>query len=138
MSFVEELEHRPKGGGIGLGEAELAAMVRGATEGEGFASVLKDFGTGAHIHLHSDASAAIGITQRQGLGKIRHLSVADLWIQQKIRRGEIAIAKVLGTLNSSDLLTKPMARPRFDALLKLMNVHFVGEVGEVLQEGANG
>ena len=81
---------------LSTGEAELAAMVRGATEGEGLVSVLRDFGLEAKLRLESDASAVIGITQRQGLGKIRHLSVADLWIQQRIRSGAIKVTKCQG------------------------------------------
>ena len=107
---------------LSTGEAELAAMVRGATEGEGFASVLKDFGMGAHICIQSDASAAIGITQRQGLGKIRHLSVADLWIQQRIRDGILCVKKVAGLLNPTDLMTKPMDSKRLYELLYLMGL----------------
>ena len=32
------------------------------------------------LTLKSDATAAIGITQREGLGKVRHLATADLWV----------------------------------------------------------
>ena len=97
-------------------------MVRGATEGEGFASVLKDFGMGASLHIQSDASAATGITQRQGLGKIRHLSVADLWIQQRIRNGSLQVSKVAGLKNFADLMTKPLDSKRLYELLSLMGL----------------
>ena len=53
---------------LSSGEAELAAVVAGVAEGLGMLSVLR-----------SDATAAIGITQRKGLGKVRHLATADLW-----------------------------------------------------------
>lgn len=49
-----------------------------------------------NINVHSDATAAIGIARRKGLGKIRHLDTADLWIQDKIRSREINTFKVLG------------------------------------------
>jgi hypothetical protein len=58
------------------------------------------------IRLHSDATAAIGIAKRRGLGKIRHLSTADLWIQEKIRNGNMELVKILGTENPADILTK--------------------------------
>ena len=110
---------------LSTGEAELAAMVRGATEGEGLVSVLRDFGLEAKLHMESDASAAIGITQRQGLGKIRHLSVADLWIQQRIRSGAIHVSKVPGLRNVSDLMTKPMEPKRLHELLHLMGLRTI-------------
>ena len=54
----------------------------------------------------SDASAAIGIVMRRGLGKIRHIDVTQLWLQDKVRSGDIKILKVKSSENKSDLLTK--------------------------------
>ena len=92
---------------LSIGEAELGATTKGAAEGEGILSILRDFGLDAKPRLLSDASAAIGITQRLGLGKVRHLSVQDLWIQQKVRRKELDVEKPPGETNPSDLMTKP-------------------------------
>ena len=50
--------------------------------------------------------AAIGITQRQGLGKVRHLAVADLWIQDAVKSGIIKLSRVEGEKNPADILTK--------------------------------
>ena len=58
------------------------------------------------LSLKSDATAAIGITEREGLGKVRHLETADLWVQQRLRRSEFRISKVPGTENPSDVGTK--------------------------------
>ena len=70
---------------LSTGESELAAVVKGATEGLGLQSVLRDFGFETSVHLLSDATAAIGIVKRLGLGRVRHLAVGDLWIQQRLR-----------------------------------------------------
>ena len=56
--------------------------------------------------VHSDASAAIGIANRRGSGKIRHIEVHQLWLQEKVARGEMQVEKVLGTKNPADALTK--------------------------------
>ena len=85
-------------------------------------SILRDFRIDAEIRMWSDASAAIGITKRLGLGKVRHLSVADLWIQQKIRREEMTIEKLDGEKNPADLMTKALDRPRMDMLMDLMGM----------------
>ena len=70
-------------------------------------SILADFGmTTMRLTLKSDATAAIGITQREGLGKVRHLTTADFWVQQRLRRNEFRILKVPGTENPADLGTK--------------------------------
>ena len=53
-------------------ESELAAVVKGASEGMGMQAVLADFGLNIGLLLRSDASAAIGICHRQGLGTSGH------------------------------------------------------------------
>ena len=65
-----------------------------------------DLGINWSLTLHSDATAAIGICRRRGLGKIRHLAVADLWVQDKLKCKEFALEKILGADNPADLLTK--------------------------------
>ena len=52
--------------------------------------------------------AAIGIVKRQGIGRIRHLAVADLWVQQKSKLGTVSYEKLPGKDNASDILTKPV------------------------------
>ena len=56
--------------------------------------------------MHSDATAAIGIARRRGMGKLRHLDCEDLWIQSKIRSKDVELLKVLGAENPADVLTK--------------------------------
>ena len=74
-------------------EAELGATVKGATEALGVAGMLDDFGLSVQIRLRSDATATIGIVPREGLGKVRHLATADLWIQQRARRGDLGVSE---------------------------------------------
>ena len=88
----------------------------------GVLSFLKDFGLESSVTLRSDASAAIGITQRLGLGRVRHLAVGDLWIQQRVRRGDIDVEKVPGEKQPSDLMTKPLDGERIRRLLLLAGV----------------
>jgi hypothetical protein len=91
---------------LSSGEAELAAVVKGAAEGLGIQAILRDFGKEVGVQMLSDATAAIGMVAREGLGKVRHLAVADLWIQQRVRRGDLTVGKVLGTENPADIGTK--------------------------------
>ena len=107
---------------LSTGEAELGAVVRGTAEAEGIASILDDFGVAAETVLKSDATAALGIVQRMGLGKVRHLAVADLWVQQRVRRGEISVQKTPGDTNPSDLMTKPLDRSRIEKLAKIIGM----------------
>ena len=107
---------------LSTGESELGAIVKGIAEGEGILSLLKDFDLHANLGLKSDASAAVGITQRVGLGRVRHLAVADLWVQQRVQRGEVSICKVPGKENPADLMTKPLDWPRIQELLGIMQL----------------
>ena len=91
---------------LSSGEAELAAMVRSTSEGMGMVSIMKEFNIEAKLRVKGDAVAAIGIVRRQGLGRIRHLAVADLWIQQRSKDGSVAYEKLEGVKNTSDILTK--------------------------------
>ena len=50
-----------------------------------------------------DSSAAMGVCQRQGLGKLRHIKIQSLWIQEKVRIGVIQLRKVKGDMNPADL-----------------------------------
>ena len=72
--------------------------------------------------LFSDATAAIGIARRKGLGKIRHLDTTDLWVQDKIRSKTIQLEKVLGTENIADILTKYVDRSTLDRALPKMGL----------------
>ena len=71
-----------------------------------------------------DAEAARAIAPRQGIGKVRHLEVRYLWLQDKVRRGKIKLVKVWGKENPADVLTKPMS---FGEALGLLGVlHLTG------------
>ena len=69
-------------------------------------SMMSDFGIDAEPHLYVDASAAIGIAQRKGLGKSRHLDTQSLWIQDALRQRRVSLNKILGIENPSDAMTK--------------------------------
>ena len=83
---------------------------------------MRDMGWIVPVTVHSDATAAIGIAKRKGLGKIRHLDVTDLWIQDKIRSKQIRLLKVLGAENVADVFTKYVDRSTLEKALKNMNV----------------
>ena len=88
------------------GEAEYYDIVKGSSIGLGLASMLGDFGVKVTIKVNTDASAAKGIANRKGLGKVRHTAVNQLWIQDRVSRGDLTIAKVNGKENLADILTK--------------------------------
>ena len=92
-------------------EAELNGITKGASLSLGLQSVAAELGFHWPRSLLTDSSAAIGITRRRGLGKIRHLAAADLWVQDRVRAGDFKIHKIEGVKNVSDILTKFVDRP---------------------------
>ena len=87
-------------------EAELYATVHAASEGLGLAAMAKDYGQSVRPWLYVDASAAIGIAQRKGLGKVRHLDCQSLWVQDAVRQKKVFLEKVPGSENPADMFTK--------------------------------
>ena len=85
-------------------------------------SIAKDLGITWDLTLRTDSTAAIGITRRRGLGKIRHLATADLWVQDKVRAGDFRLEKVAGSENVADILTKYVDRSTLQKHLASMGL----------------
>ena len=91
---------------LSSGESELYATLKAAAETLGMLSMLKDLGWKLGGEIWSDANAAIGIIQRNGLGKTLHIDTGLLWIQQTAAQRRLTFHKVLGKDNPADLYTK--------------------------------
>ena len=107
---------------LSSGEAELRGISDGLAQAIGLQSIARDLGITYNIKMWSDATAAIGIARRRGMGKIRHLDVMDLWVQEKFTSKAAAIDKVLGTENPADILTKYVERAGLTAALAKLGV----------------
>ena len=81
---------------------------------KGLQSLSRDVGIVAEAHLHIDASAAIGVIRRQGLGKLRHIEVRDLWLQHEVKEKRISTHKVESKRNPADLGTKALSREEIE------------------------
>ena len=108
------------------GEAELSGVVRAAAEGLGLQSIARDLGIECALDLHTDSSAAEGISKRSGIGKVRHLAVAQLWVQERLRAREFWLFKISGDYNPADLLTKHVARDHLLRHSAAMGAYFEG------------
>ena len=107
------------------GESELYALVRASAEGLGMATLLSDFGVvDPRVSVGMDASAAIGMAQRTGLNKVRHVEVDVLWLQEQQARRLLPITKVPGQENPSDLCTKNVPVGLLEKYLKKLSVYF--------------
>ena len=90
-------------------EAELYGLVRASAETVGLKTMYKDLGTHMNGLALGDASAALAIVARRGLGKLRHLDTNYLWIQDKAAKGDLNFKKVAGFDNGADLFTKSLS-----------------------------
>ena len=97
-----------------------------ATEALGLRSLAQDLGMRVNIVMYMDASAAIGVLQRQGLGRMKHIEVQSLWLQDSARKKEVEIRKVHTDENLADLMTKPLAKHKVDRHLDHMFVSVSG------------
>ena len=105
---------------LSSGEAELVAAVKMSAEMIGLAQLLEDWGVEMEARVYVDSSAAIGIVQRKGNGKMRHVRVGMLWIQERVEDGDLAVTKVDGKENPADAMTKHLPAKTMDGLLDRM------------------
>ena len=108
-------------------EAEYYGVVKAAGVGLGYVSLLADMGITLPLQVWTDSSATIGICSRQGLGKLRHVDIQCLWIQQRVRDETFTLRKVLGDDNPADLFTKHiLGGERVDKFILLLGCRFKG------------
>ena len=103
---------------LSSGEAEYYAAVKGACEGLGVVSLLKDMGQEARLTVHIDSTSGKAIASRTGVGKVRHMDTRYLWLQEVKRSGKLIVKKILGTVNPADVLTKPKTLEETRKLIK--------------------
>ena len=101
-------------------ESELYASCSGIAEMLHVGSRLK-FLVGANevqMTAFSDSSAARGIMQRAGQGKLKHIHI--LWTQDLVREKIVRLLRVPTAINPADLNTKKLAQERRKKLMSLM------------------
>ena len=60
-------------------------MVKAASEGLGLKAMTMDYHNPHSPWMFVEATAAIGVAQRGGLGELRHLENQSLWLQEAVR-----------------------------------------------------
>ena len=91
-------------------EAEYIAAVTTAAEMKYLAALFAECGIEVKLRLYVDSTAAVGVAQRRGLQRMRHLDVRFLWLQQEVHEKRLAILRVPGNVNRADAGTKPTDR----------------------------
>jgi hypothetical protein len=107
---------------LSSGEAEFHAAAKATAELLAVAGMMRELGWEVHRRLFVDASAAQAIANRQGIGKIRHLDVKFLWLQEATKSGLLVVRKIKGSTNPADVLTKPLSFEDASAKLRVVDV----------------
>ena len=99
-------------------EAELHGMVSTLADGI-FLKRCIEFVVKATVehYLLTDSSSARQLAQRQGIGKIKHLSAKVLWIQQQVQDKMVSLCQISTVWNVSDVGTKVLSARRLKLLL---------------------
>ena len=86
-------------------EAELNAAVKACCEVLGAVHMAKEMGKVYGAVLLGDSSASVGIAHRAGTGRVKHLSIRQLWVQERVANEEVVFKKIPRSVNLSDALT---------------------------------
>ena len=119
---------------LSTGEAEFYAIIKGASQAMGLRSMMNDLGWKANIRVLTDATTGKSIASRRGLGKLRHIDVSNLWIQEQVMKGAMSVIKVKNIHNSADIGTKHLPRQEMENCLEQMDFHFALGRSEVAPE----
>ena len=79
-----------------------------------------ELGVGAEVELRTDSRAGKGVASRRGTGKVKHMHICYLWLQEKVERGEVHVVKVGGMGHRADALTKYVDGARLREMLGRM------------------
>ena len=91
---------------LSSGEAELYATRRAAAGGLQSVQLLVEAVMEPKLEVLTDSSANLGMHNRIGTGRVRHLDVKWLWTQEAVQSGRFSLKKVSTDRNVSDLTTK--------------------------------
>jgi hypothetical protein len=72
--------------------------------------------------VYMDSDAGRSLATRMGVGKQRHIQTRYLWLQERVRGGDLQVRRVDGESNVADLGTKHLDGRRRDYLMDLMGL----------------
>ena len=101
---------------LSSGEAEFYAAGSAAARLLYHVYLLRELGWKPRATLACDSSAARGVINRAGPGRIRHLQTRFLWVQERVKNGDFTVVAVPGASNAADLGTKILQGARVVAL----------------------
>ena len=105
---------------LSTGEAEFYALLTAASEALGEQSIAREWDVKLDIHIWFDATAGAAMSSRRGLGRVKHIHTAFLWIQAYVTEGLIRLGKKHTSENYADVLTKPVSASLMSWMIRQM------------------
>ena len=76
------------------------------------------------VNINMDASVAIALASREGLGRAKHIDIQELWIQDAVRSKKMMLTKVRSKYNVGDIFTKGLTREKIDLYMSEMGYEY--------------
>ena len=105
-------------------ESELYAATKTGMEALGHQNLLNDMGIEKGLNVHLDSSSALSLTNRKGLGKMKHIEMQHLWVQDAVRNKKFIMRKVHTSENPADLMTKALPADKINHFMKMMGFRY--------------
>ena len=74
------------------------------------------------------------MAMRRGLGKVRHIAVNELWLQEQVQKQAVTVLKIKNKFNLADLLTKYLSKDEIEHIVDYMQHGFLDGRSEVAPE----
>ena len=128
-NMIHASNRRQKSISLSSCESELHGSLAAVQEGIFLKRVLERLcGSEVLLQHRVDSSSCRAVISKQGLSKLRHVEIAFLWIQEKLKLGEFVTGAISTKFCPPDLLTKPTGGARTKLLCYMMGVVQNGEV----------
>ena len=84
------------------------------------------------ITAKTDSTAGRGIAHCKGCGKVKHLSIRELWLQDLVQDDKVRVVKESALTNLADLGTKALSGARVSELTRMMPLSRRGLTAAIL------
>jgi hypothetical protein len=121
--LIKSWSNRQATRALSSGEAEFYASSKAGIETLGVESLMIDMGWPVvSKKILTDSDACRGMTARRGLGKVKHIDLRRLWLQEAVQTRGLELGPVEGIANPSDPMTKLIPYPSAMLVFECLNL----------------
>ena len=104
-------------------ECEFYAMTNGGAHTK---NIFSDLQIDVSVRLETNSTSASSIFRRRGVGRLRHLHMKELWLQDQVAAKNVELGRVPSDDNEADLGTKYLERDRIKKCVTKLGMLFAG------------